>query len=250
MAKAKEETALATITKTNAALAVADGAKRDDKRGKENIDTERLILPRIAGAQKTSPEVDAESDKFIDGLKLYQMFNSLTGEIYGNGPLKFAVIRKLPFKAMQFDDNNNVIDFSVAKGDARLQFTTNEKGERVRPAATEFREYLIVLEDGSIAALSFKSTQNKVADKLDSFMNFRPGAAWAGLYTLTSKGKTFAKGAATQFNVMPAGATPAPLMALAEEVYNATENKAVEVDNKTVQGTEDDFTNEKGESRF
>jgi hypothetical protein len=218
---------------------------RGDTRGKENIDQAHLILPRIAGAQKTSPEVDAESDKFIDGLKLYQMFNSLTGEIYGNGPLKFAVIRKLPFKAMQFDENNNVVDFDVKRGDPRLQFTTNDKGERVKPIATEFREYLILLEDGSVAALSFKSTQNKVADKLDSFLQFRPGAAWTGLFSLTSKGKTFTKGAATQFNVMPAGPTPAALEKLAEEIYTATQGQKVEVDDKTVRGdNEETFENQ------
>jgi hypothetical protein len=234
--------------KSNAALAVAAGSDRDDRRGKENIDTTRLVLPRIAGAQKTSPEVDPSSDKYIDGLKLYEMFNTLTGDVYGNGPVKFAVIRKLPFKAMEFDSNNNVVDFDVRPGDPRLNFTTGPDGKtRVRPVATEFREYLVVLETGDIAALSFKSTQNKVADKLDSFLNFRPGAAWAGLYSLTSKGKTFAKGAATQFSVMPAGPTPAEVMKLAQDVYDNTKNRALEVDNKTAK---DDFVGPDGESRF
>jgi hypothetical protein len=250
LAKTKdaETTALATTVAPNAKLAVAEGADRNDRRGKENIDTERLILPRIAGAQKTSPEVDETSDKYIPGLKLFQMFNSLTGDIYGNGPLKFAVIRKLPFKAMQFDENNNVIDFNVAQGDERLKFTTGADGKRVKPIATEFREYLVILEDGSIAALSFKSTQNKIADKLDSFLNFRPGASWMGLYSLTSQGKTFAKGAATQFNVLPAGPTPATIVELAEQVFLATEKREIAVDNKTE--VADDFTNAEGENRF
>ena len=239
--KQTEETALAPQRQANAALAVAEGAERGDRRGKENIDTTRLILPRIAGAQKTSPQVDPESDQFIEGLGLYQMFNSLTGEVYGNGPVKFAVIRKLPFKAMQFDENNNVIDFDVRPGDARLKFTTGADGSRIKPVATEFREYLVVLETGDVAALSFKSTQNKIADKLDSFLNFRSGASWMGLYSLTSKGKTFAKGAATQFNVMPAGPTPAALIALAEEVFTNTEGRAVEVDDKGVTGDDTSF---------
>lgn len=241
-------TALTTQRQPNSNLAVAEGADRSDRRGKENIDTSRLILPRIAGAQKTSPEVDEESDRYIPGLKLYQMFNSLTGDVYGNGPLKFAVIRKLPFKAMEFDGNNNVVDFDVKKGDERLNFTTGGDGKRVRPIATEFREYLIVLEDGSIAALSFKSTQNKVADKLDSFLNFRPGASWLGLYILTSQKKSFAKGDATQFNVLPAGATPAALIQLAEDVFKNTENRAIDVD-KGGEG-QDDFVDADGKSRF
>lgn len=250
--KSEEPTqALQTQRQPNANLAVAEGADRNDRRGKENIDTEKLILPRISGAQKTSPEVDPDSDRYIPGLKLYEMFNSLTQENYGNGPLKFAVIRKLPFKAMQFDENNNVVDFNVPKGDSRLNFTEGVKDGkpvRTKPVATEFREYLVVLESGEIAALSFKSTQIKVADKLDSFLNFRMGASWMGLYSLTSKGKTFTKGAATQFNVVPAGPTPLPLLKLAEEAFEMTKHRAVEVDDKTQ--TADDFTDANGESRF
>lgn len=228
-----EETAVATISAINQALAVAEGADAKDLRGKENIDLDKLILPRIAPAQKTSPEIDSSSDRFIDGLKLYQMFNSLTGEVYGNGPLKFAVIKTLPFRAMQFDGNQNVVDFNVPAGDPRLQFTTDEAGNRVKPIATEFKEYLVVLEDGSVAALSFKSTQMKVAAKLDSLLTFRKGASWLGLFSITSKGKTFAGGAATQFNILPAGPTPAHIAQLAEEVYENTKGREIEVDKAT-----------------
>lgn len=245
-----EATALTTQPKTNEALAVAAGVDTKDRRGKENIQADEILLPRIAGAQKTSPQIDDTSDQRIPGLKMFEMFNTLTNEVYGNGPLKFAVIRKLPFKAMQFEpDGGPVVDFDVPQGDPRLKFTTDDAGKRVRPIATEFREYLIILEDGSIAALSFKSTQIKVAAKLDSLQQFRPGAAWAGMYSLTSKGKVFAKGAATQFNVIPAGPTPDHLIKIADEVFENTKHTKIDVQRDTTSG-EDDFEDTEGKPKF
>jgi hypothetical protein len=237
-----KETALAV--KQNTALAVADGADRNDRRGKENLDMERLVLPRIAAAQKTSPEIEEGDARQIPGLKMFQMFNSLTQEIYGNGPLKFAVVRSLPFKAMQFDKDLKVVDRDVKQGDARLEFTTDENGQRVRPVATEFKEYLVILEDGSVAGLSFKSTQISVSAKLDSFINFRPGASWLGMYKLTSARKDFPSGPATQFTVLPAGPTPAEIIDIAEGVYKMTSNKIIDVTPDTTgEGEKDDFAN-------
>lgn len=239
------ETSLAV--RENQALAVADGAVSGDRRGKENLNLERLVLPRVAAAQKTSPEIDQTSDRYIEGLRMFEMFNSLTQEQYGNGPLKFAVVRSLPFKAMQFDGNQNVVDFDVKQGDPRLDFTTNEKGERVKPLATEFKEYLVILEDGSVAALSFKSTQIKVSAKLDSFIQFRVGAAWMGMYQITSRGKTFPGGAATQFNILPAGKTPPEIVKAAEELYANTGDVVVDVQRDA---SGDDFVDANGAEKF
>jgi len=226
----------------NSALAVMDGADRKDVRGKENIDASRLLLPRIAGAQKTSPEVDPTSERYIPGLELFQMFNTLTQEVYGNGPIYFTVIRTLPFKAIEFDSDNKVVRPDVKKGDAALEFTEDPRtGKRNRPIATEFKEYLVLLSTGDVAALSFKSTQIKTAEKLDTFMTFRPGASWLGLYKITSKGKTFAKGPATQFTVLPAGPTPAELIKTAEEVFVNTEKVVIDVSRDTTADTADDF---------
>ncbi len=241
---AEEGTSLAVRPTT--ALALADDADRNDRRGKENLDLDRLVLPRIAAAQKTSPEIEEGNARFIDGLKMFAMYNTLTQEVYGNGPLKFVVVRSLSFKAIQFDKDLKVVDRDVKKGDARLDFTTDENGQRVKPLATEFREYLILLEDGSVAALSFKSTQVSVANKLDSFINYHPGAAWLRLYTLSSAKKDFPSGPAAQFAVRFVGKAPAELVELAESIYVNTETKVIDVNRDTTVEGADDFATPTG----
>lgn len=230
MAKGKaEETALAVRSQVSEALAVAEGADRSDRRGKENITRDDLTLPRLAVAQKTSPQLEPDKAEYIDGLKLYQMFNTVTGEIYGNGPLEFVIVRGPDKRAMEFDKDNKVVDFDVPWNDPRCEFTVAEqdssdgkikKGDRVKPQATRFYEYVIVLvATMEIAVLSLKSTQVKVAKKLNNFISLRPGAAWLGKYKITSRSET--KGAFTYANflIAPAGATDAALAKFAEEVY-------------------------------
>lgn len=239
MAKKTEE-ALVEQRQGNTALAVADGADRNDRRGKgEQVDTKDLILPRLAAAQKTSPQIDPDKPEYLEDLKLYEMFNSLTGEVYGRGPVKFVVVRKLPRKAMQFDSDNKVVDFDVPWDDARCEFTAGEDGKRNKPVAIRFYEYLILLESGDIAVLSLKSTQVKTAKKLNSFIEFRAGASWLGMYAITSSPKPFGAFTAANFEVRPAGITPATLISAAEDAFKNTEGKKIDTQREV--GDDDSF---------
>jgi len=225
----RKQEALAVRQSVDQALTVAEGADRNDRRGKDNITSNDVILPRLAVAQKTSPQIDPSKTEYIDGLKLFEMFNSVTGMIYGNGPLQFAVIRRLPVKAMEFDADNNIVDFDVPPGDPRREFTTDDSGNRVKPQATEFHEYLAVLVPSlDIVVLSFKTTQVKVAKKLNSFLQFRPGAAWMGLYSISSASKSFGAYTAAQFTVLPAGPTPKEVVEFAQGVFEATEGVKID----------------------
>lgn len=218
-------TAVATRTKASEALAVAGDADRDDRRGKENILKSDLIFPRLMAAQKTSAQIEEGNEKQIPGLKLAQLFHSVSEENYGNGPVYFAIVRHTK-KAIEFDkkDPKKVVDANVPWDDPRCEF--GDHGEK--PQATRFYEFLIILADSLEPVLfSLKSTQTKVAKKLINLMNARPGAAWNGLYSMTTTVKTFAKGAAAQFAILPAGKSPDAVVAVAEEVYEATKGKNV-----------------------
>ena len=70
--------------------------------GTDNIAPEDIQIPRLALAQKMSPEVDASTSKHIEGLSEGELFNSLTHDVYGPGPMDFAVVRVERPRAMQF----------------------------------------------------------------------------------------------------------------------------------------------------
>ena len=205
-------------------------ASRAPGRGKENITSEDITLPRIGIAQKTSPQLEPDKPEYIEGLKLFQLFKTATKENYGAGPLDFVVVR-MDKRAMQFDQNNNVVDFNVPLGDPRLQFTTGPDGQRVKPEAVLFYEYIVILpESRQRAVLSLKGTAIKTARQLNNFLKMAKGDAWAQMFKLSAT-----KGASGSFTygvyqIAPAGLTPDELQAFAEETYEAYEGRVVNTD--------------------
>src|SRR5262245_52372832 len=69
-------------------------ALEDSLAGTEDIDTSQIRLPRLAIAQGLSPQLIPGDPQHIPGLGILQMFNDLTGEIYGQGPITFVPLRQ------------------------------------------------------------------------------------------------------------------------------------------------------------
>src|SRR5579872_451725 len=120
--------------------------------GSEGIGREDILLPRVGLAQKTSPEIDpTQVGKYIEGLQFTDMFNSLTKQPYGKGPLHFVIIRRDNPRFIEFnplEQGGGIKDMNVPAGDPRALFTTGPNGERVKPAATMFYDFIVLLLTG------------------------------------------------------------------------------------------------------
>lgn len=143
------------------------------------MDREDIRLPRLAIAQGLSPQITPGESAYIEGLKLFEMFNDVLGTIYGNGPLTFVPVRRdvrrIEFKPRS--EGGGVLDMDVPPGDPRLKWTENEKKERVPPAATKFNEWVVYLIREGVApepiVLSIKDTNKwnrKAASNLNTFI--------------------------------------------------------------------------------
>lgn len=273
--KQQEETALATVTPAETALAtVPQDLIEDAGRGTENIGADDVRPPRLLVCQSQSPYRERKNtDKSIAGLDEPMMFNDLTGEIYGEGPLKFVVITKLGVRGVQFGADNKVLDFNVPLDDARMQFTTAtqdsadgkiKRGDRVKPVATKFCDYLIFLVDQQeLVALSMKGGQLKVATTLDSLVKLplklgktliaKP-PAWARQFTLSTKvvnenGYSFAKLTVAQAG-LAADETRAIARAIADTYAKKKVVVAVDEDDAADARGSDDFVNPDGTEKF
>jgi len=170
--------------------------------GTEKITKDDIQMPRLALCQAMSPELVEGGPRFIEGLKTGMFFNSLTGQIYGKGPLKFAVVRCDPPRHVEFtEDGKSIVDYNVPANDPRTLFTTDAQGKSKPPIATKFYDYVVMLLDVDrnfeLIALSLKSTNIKVAKKLNGLIKTRQAPLYAGAYTLesamtTAGGHTFA----------------------------------------------------------
>lgn len=241
MSKQKSE-ALTPITKESAALTtIPDDIKQFAGAGSELIEQEHIQPPRLLLCQSGTPQRKRGDVKEISGLQELDIFNDLTEQIYGQS-LKFAVIQSLGVHFVEFapmDQGGGVIDRFVPPNDPRTKFTRDATGKTVRPVATEFRDYLVWLPDYSeFAAISFKSTQIKVSNKLNGLMKmplrignemFALPPTWARLFqveTAMQKRDNYSWG---NYNLKLLGITSAEDRRVCAELYTQFRNARIEI---------------------
>jgi hypothetical protein len=153
--------------------------------GTEHLTKEDIQMPRLGLAQALSPQLEEGNSKYIEGLKQGDMFNNLTNEIYGKGPIEFVIVRADPPRGIEFkplDEGGGIVDFSVPLDDPRMKWQGQEK-----PIATKFYDYVIVmLPSSEVIALSFKGTGIKTAMRLNGLIHLRRTPLYAGKYSIQS----------------------------------------------------------------
>jgi len=214
--------------------------KQGDVRGTEHITREDVQMPRLALAQAQSPQLLEDHPKYIDGLKLGQLFNNLTGQIYGKGPLEFCIVRADPPRGVEFnplEQGGGVKDLSVPLDDPRMQFGPN--GEK--PVATKFYDYVVMLlPSRELVSLSFKSTGLKVARRLNGLIKLRNIPLFAAKYSLTTTMEKNKAGTFAQYVIGNAGVVDEATYHVAEQAYDTFKHRAIAFD----RDASDEFPND------
>lgn len=193
-----------------------------DKTGTESIGADEIRLPRLAIAQGLSHQMIPGDSQYIQGLKMFEMFNDLTGRIYGMGPLQFVPLHR-SIRRIEFEPrvkgqptSGGVIDMDVPPNDPRTLWTWSTPELKASgakadlpPRATTFHEFVILLLHAdsepemimlSIAAKNKHNT--RAAERLTSFikqqaMRGKQSAPIYGcVYSVESKSEKFTEGTA------------------------------------------------------
>jgi len=227
-----------------------------DRSGTEDIGADEIRLPRLAIAQGLSHQITPGDVLFIEGLTLFDMFNDLTGEIYGKGPLTFIPIKR-QIRRIEFvprDQGGGIIDMDVPRDDPRLKWTPATATEPKKPpVATTFREFIILLlrngKQPEPIVLSIKDTNKenrRAADQLLTFIKMRPGSIYSGLYKVDTKVPAKNdKGTFGVYTIKNAGFIPkdtpagAAIFAFAKKFHDDLEGKTIVVQREP--GDEDEF---------
>jgi hypothetical protein len=176
----------------------------DELTGTEDIGANDVRLPRLAIAQGLSNEMIPGDARYIPDLKLFDFFNDLSGEIYGQGPITFIPVRR-DVRRIEFvprNEGGGIVDMDVPLGDKRLAWTRDPvSGDKRPPIATKFTEFVILmLRSGKRPEpimLSIKDTNKfnrRASDQLTTFIKLRGAAIYAGLYSIASKPEKNDKG--------------------------------------------------------
>jgi len=203
-----------------------------NRAGLEHIQQSDLKMPRLALAQKMSHEVDPDDPRYIDGLKVGDLFNDLTQMIYDQ-PLEFTVVRADPPHWIEFlprTEGGGVKDMSVPEGDPRTAFTKDASGKSIPPIATKFYDFIVMLlPSQEIVSLSLKSTGIPVAKQLNALMLMRNAPCYAGKYALSSGEGKNAKGVFKVYRVKNAGKTPDEDRIVASQMYENLRGRVIDI---------------------
>lgn len=189
-----EETALAPVA-GNTALAIPDWMKEDQEAVLLNVDFDQseVKLPQLKICQSMSPERKRTDPNYIEGLQDGDLFNSATGQNYGQGPLRFVML-KFWVNFIKFEEGNtgNILCRGDANGGCELNNgglcpNAEFKGKE-KPTCTKFMNYLVYLLDtNEIVWFSAKSTGLKTMRQFNSSLRAVNGIAdFAKVFTLST----------------------------------------------------------------
>ena len=244
----------AVIKQTSTELAEYNDLIQDAGRGAENIDDNDVRPPRLMACQSGSPHKKPSNPKYIQGLNEMDLFNSLTGEIYG-GTVVFTVIKSLGTHWMEFNADLTVKEANVPKGDPRtIPGEDANTGKWIKPQAVQFHDYLFFLPNtGEVVTFSFKSTQIKRAIQLNGLLRYplRVGTTiiprpptWARTYQLTTKPESKNGFDWIGFNIEQIGVTDPTVRSACSELSKSFDKVKIEVerDSTDADATVDDCT--------
>jgi len=208
----------------------------------ESFDNNDITIPRLSIAQALSPQLKRNDPSYIEGLGQLDLFNTVTGENYGAGPILFTplIFRKRAIEFIPRTEGGGVRDANVsiavnpstgAYKDARLNFGPN--GEA--PAATLFHEWICVLLDTmSLIAISMKTSQLKVSKQMNYIVRedaaLRKLPAYARAWTIRTTEQTNKKGTFGNFVVRHGAVHSEEIGAQLAQIYNGLSGKNLNVE--------------------
>jgi hypothetical protein len=230
------------LEKTGPAGAIARSA---DVRGTEHLTQEDIQMPRLAIAQGLSPELQENNAKYIPELKLGQMFNNLTGDIYGKGPIEFVIVRADRPRYIEFiprEQGGGIADMDVAPDDERTRFRKDADGKTLPPIATKFYDYVIMmLPSMEPIALSMKGKSLKAAKSLNALIKLRNKPIFEGKYKVSAVSETNAKGTYGVYQVRNSGEPDKETKEQAEMMFNMLRGKNIQFEREPGDDDADDF---------
>jgi hypothetical protein len=276
----KQEEGLVKTQST--ALARPSFIKEGDTRGTENITSNDIKPPALRIAQSMSNEVKRSEPAYIEGLREGDFYNSLTKEIYGEGPIGLVIVNQLGHRHVEFaplSEGGGVLDFNVPDGDPRTEFTTKEvdgKQTRVKPRATKFYDYLVLVVRGEsedwleqlakadpaerdeiinaarreLMTMSLKSTQLKNAVKLNTLLKGSKLPSFAHLFSARPVPEKKGTYSFYGWRIDAVGYVTEALYNEADEYYTKLQGKKIEVDTEGVDdGDSEDAPRGRGDDK-
>ena len=235
MATKKETTAIATQV-TGVQEAVPEWLQKGNK-GSEDVTSRDMILPRVDVLQALSPQIKKSDPNYIDGAEQGKIFNTVTGEIYGDS---------INFIPVMFRKEYVVWKLRKAGGGFCGAFPTMEKAEEFRAnlqspddheCVESHQHFAMLLTDHGPEEAVFSMTKSKlkVSRALNTLIQIAGVDRFAKAYRLDAIETSSDKGDFWSFKAHPVGFVSKELYERGQGLYDMIKSGAADVDRSTAE---------------
>lgn len=188
MAKAQNAVAVQAASAIALATAMPEWLQKGN-RGSENVDASDLILPRLGQIQALSPQIKKNDPAFIEGAEQGQLFNPLTGEIYGENVTFIPVLFRKEWVVFKDRKAGGGFFGAFASEQESLKFIDGHE-DRAKLESIESHNHIgyVVKGDGSRDQIVFTCTKSKIkaSRKLNSLVAMTGVDRFATAYQIRS----------------------------------------------------------------
>lgn len=230
MSKKPETTAMATQI-SGVQESMPDWLKKGNA-GSEDVTAKDMVLPRVDVIQALSPQIKKSDPAFIPGAEQGKLFNTVTGEIYGDS---------VTFIPVMFRKEYVVWKLRKAGGGFCGAFKSEAEANEavvsmVNPAdyeAVESHQHFAILltEHGpEEAVFSMTKSKLKVSRALNTLVQIAGVDRFAKAYRLDAVEATSDKGDFWSLKAHPAGFVSQDLYKRGQDLYDMIKEGAADVD--------------------
>lgn len=230
MTKKSESTAVATLV-SGVQEQMPDWLKKGNA-GSEDVGARDMILPRVDVLQALSPQIKKSDPNYINGAEQGQIFNTVTGEIYGSS---------VTFIPVLFRKEWVVWKLRKAGGGFCGAFQTEVEAENFRcsmPSADDHeaveshQHFVILLTDNGPQEAVFSLTKSKlkVSRALNTLIQIAGVDRFAKAYRLDAIETESAKGEFWSYKAHPVGFVSKELYERGQALYGMIKAGAADVD--------------------
>jgi hypothetical protein len=201
--------------------------------GSEEVTANDITLPRIEVFQALSPQLKKNEAVYIEGSEQGQIFNTISGELYGSSIVVVPILFQRQFILWQDRKLGGGFGGSfVTEVDAELERDAKEKPDDYEVAEHHINYCLVLHDNGRMeeAVLSWARTKLKASRRLNALVQMNPGDRYSRAYKLRAVEATSPKGDYWTFDIQPMGYVPKNVYDQAAAIYLAIKGGERKVD--------------------
>jgi hypothetical protein len=229
MAK-KESTAMAT--QTNEIVAEMPEWLQKGNAGSEGVTAQDMILPRIDVIQALSPQIKKSDPAFIPGAEQGQIFNTVTGQIYGSSVVFVPVMFRKEYTVWKLRKAGGGFCGAHKTMAEAEHAILNMQNPADYEAVESHQHFCLVVSDAGIEEAVFSMTKSKlkVSRALNTLVQIAGVDRFAKAYRMDAVEASSDKGDFWSFKVHPEGYVSQDLYKRGQGLYELIKAGAADVD--------------------